>query len=279
MSEALSREEAILREIMEKSETESLNIVDIIVKYRHFKKIKDFIENLLNSRKGSRMFSLVTETWNPVTGCDHYCIYCWARRLALTKLKNTRKYRNGFKPAIHPSEFKKKFSGGIVFVTDMGDLFSASVPSVWILKVIRYTAKFPDTYFLFMTKNPARYHEFIDEFPPNAILGATIETNRDDLYYKYRISQAPPPSERYIAMKELEWDKKFISIEPILDFNLRVFSKWIEEISPIMVYIGYDNYGWKLPEPTLYNTLRLIEELRKFTIVIKKTIRKAWYEE
>lgn len=279
MSEALSREEAVLREIMEKSEMKSLNIVDIIVKYRHFKKIKDFIENLLNSRKGSRMFSLVTETWNPVTGCEHYCIYCWARRLALTKLKNTKKYRNGFKPAIHPDEFKKKFNGGIVFVSDMGDLFGATVPSEWILKVIKHTAKFSDTYFLFMTKNPARYHEFLNEFPPNAILGATIETDRDDLYYKHKISHAPLPSERYIAMKELKWDKKFISIEPILDFNLRIFSKWIKEISPIMVYIGYDNYGWKLPEPTLYNTLKLIKRLKRFTIVIKKTIRKAWYEE
>lgn len=263
---------------MKKESAEKIDIIDAIIKYRHFKKIKDFIENLLNSRKGSRMFSLVTETWNPVTGCNHYCIYCWARRLALTKLKNTKKYRNGFKPAIHPNEFKKKFSGGIVFVTDMGDLFSSTVPREWILKVIRYTAKFSDTYFLFMTKNPMRYHEFLDEFPPNAILGATIETDRDDLYYKHKISQAPPPSERYIAMKTLDWDKKFISIEPILDFDLENFSKWIEEISPIMVYIGYDNYGWKLPEPPLNKTLELIDKLREITIVIKKTIRKAWNE-
>jgi len=278
VSAGLESEETILEELMKKESAEKIDIIDAIIKYRHFKKIKDFIENLLNSRKGSRMFSLVTETWNPVTGCNHYCIYCWARRLALTKLKNTKKYRNGFKPAIHPNEFKKKFSGGIVFVTDMGDLFSSTVPREWILKVIRYTAKFSDTYFLFMTKNPMRYHEFLDEFPPNAILGATIETDRDDLYYKHKISQAPPPSERYIAMKTLDWDKKFISIEPILDFDLENFSKWIEEISPIMVYIGYDNYGWKLPEPPLNKTLELIDKLREITIVIKKTIRKAWNE-
>jgi len=263
---------------MKKPLAKSLNIVDVIVKSRHSNRIKRFIENQLNNHKDNKMFSFITETWNPVTGCKHHCIYCWARKLALTKLKGTRKYRNGFKPTIHLEEFKRKFNGGVVFVSDMGDLFGEFVPSEWIQKVIDYTAKFPNTYFLFMTKNPARYHEFIDEFPTNAILGATIETDRDDLYRKYRISRAPLPSQRYLAMKELEWDKKFISIEPILDFNPEKFPRWIEEISPIMVYVGYDNYSWKLPEPTLHSTMEIIEKLREFTVVIEKTIRKAWHE-
>jgi DNA repair photolyase len=29
----------------------------------------------------TRMFDFVTETWNPITGCSHECVYCWARRL------------------------------------------------------------------------------------------------------------------------------------------------------------------------------------------------------
>jgi len=196
----------------------------------------------------------------------------------LTKLKNTERYRDGFKPRFNEEELTKDFKGGVVFVSDMGDIFSPGVEDEWILKVIKHITKFQDTYFLFLTKNPSRYKDFLNIMPKNAILGATIETNRDDLYIKHRISQAPLPSVRYKAMKELKWPLKFISIEPILDFDLKTFVNWIEEINPFMVYIGYDNYNWKLPEPTLSKTLQLIDELEQFTLVVKKTLRPAWYE-
>ncbi len=207
------------------------------------------------------------------------CVYCWARRLAETKLRNTRRYKNGFKPRLNPEEFKKTFNPGeFVFVVDMGDLFCETVPDSWIRKVIEHISKFPKTHFLFLTKNPVRYRDFIGEFPPNAILGATIETNRDDLYLKHKISQAPPPSERYRAMRDLNWPKKFISIEPILDFDLEGFTQWITEIKPMIVYVGYDNYNNKLPGPPLSKTTQLIDKLLNHTLVIKKTIRRAHYE-
>ena len=138
--------------------------------------------------------------------------------------------------------------------------------------------RFPKTHFLFLTKNPQRYFEFIDEMPPNAILGATIETDNDDLYVEHRISGAPLPSRRIEAMKKLDWSRKFVSIEPILDFNIKSFTKQIEEISPIMVYVGYDNYHNRLPEPPIKKTMRLIDNLSAHTLVVKKTIRPAHYE-
>jgi len=57
------------------------------------------------------------------------------------------------------------------------------VKDEWIRAVLSHVVKFPDTYFLFLTKNPERYRDFLDEFPPNSILGATIETD-DDLYIR-----------------------------------------------------------------------------------------------
>jgi len=240
--------------------------------------LRKFLFAVLNSAKGSRMFNIVGETWNPITGCMHYCRYCWARQLALTKLKITERYRQGFKPRFNEEELKKNFKEGVVFVSDMGDIFSPGVKKEWVIKVIKHIARFTNTYFLFLTKNPQKYKEFIDIMPPNAILGATIETNRDDLYIKYRISHAPLPSLRYRAMKELDWPLKFVSIEPILDFDLNVFVECIKEINPFMVYVGYDNYGNKLPEPPLEKTMALIDELSEFTDVRYKTLRRAWYE-
>ena len=239
--------------------------------------VKVMREVINHESKRRKMFSIVTETWNPVSGCRHGCIYCWARRRA-EALKNSERYREGFKPRLNREEFRKKFNGGLVFITDMGDLWGGWVPPEWIRMVLNHIRKFDGTYFLFMTKNPARYFQFLDEIPKNAILGATIETNRDDMYVEKGISGAPVPSDRYRAMKELEWDKKFIAIEPILDFDLDKFVKWIEEIEPFMVFVGYDNYNNRLPEPPLQKTKELIRRLSEFTCVIEKTIRPAWNE-
>ena len=37
-------------------------------------------------------------TWNPVTGCKHGCEYCYARKLAETRLAHI--YENGFEPTL-----------------------------------------------------------------------------------------------------------------------------------------------------------------------------------
>lgn len=247
---------------------------------RNLSLVKTVFEQILNNRSnGRKMFNVVTKTWNPVTGCLHFCTYCWARKLATTKLKNSHRYKGGFKPSLNKGEFRTKFKeGDFVFVSDMGDLFGDFVPSEWIFRVIEHIKHFPKSFFLFLTKNPERYKKFLDIMPKNAILGATIETNRDLTYLEATISRAALPSIRYLAMKKLEWDKKFISIEPILDFDLGVLSKWIKDIFPFMVYAGYDNYGNKLPEPPLSKTLRLLVEISKMTFVVKKTVRPAWFE-
>lgn len=226
------------------------------------------------------MFKLVSATWNPVTGCLYNCKYCWARELALTKLKKSQRYQQGFKPSLNEAEFKVKFSkGDLIFVSDMGDLFGDFIQSSWIQKVLNHIDHFPEADFLLLTKNPKRYHEFIDRMPKNAILGTTIETNIDRIVEEHNVSISPLPSKRYEAMKNLSWNKKMISIEPILEFDLNVLSQWVEDIQPFIVYVGYDNYNGMMPEPLQEKTSQLIKRLSSNRLVIKKTIRPAWFEE
>jgi hypothetical protein len=80
-------------------------------------------------------------------------------------------------------------------------------------------------------------------------------------------------------MKELDWKRKIVSLEPIMDFEINTFAKWIEEINPFIVYVGYDNYCHKLREPTLEMTKQLMEKLSESSLVIKKTLRPAWFED
>jgi protein gp37 len=216
------------------------------------------------------MFDMINATWNPVVGCLHWCSYCWARRLAETKLKNVERYRDGFKPKLVEKELNRKFHKKYVFAVDMGDLFGDWVPSEWILKVIDAISKSPSSYFLFLTKNPKRYMEFLGLYPENVVLGATIETNRN-----YTVSKAPPTTERYNSMKELPFKNKIVSIEPIMDFDLEAFAEWVRNINPVMVHVGYDNYKCKLVEPELSKTMQLIEKLEEFTRVKELTIREA----
>lgn len=225
------------------------------------------------------MFSIVTATWNPISGCIYNCSYCWARDLATTKLKNSHRYSKGFKPNLNLREFSTRFvKDDLIFVCDMGDMFADFIPDDWIERVLDHTRKFPEADFLYMTKNPVRYLELLPYIPQNAILGATIETTDDEIIQTDKLSNAPHPSQRYKAMRTLDWSRKIISIEPILDFDLSIFSRWIKDIKPLIVFVGYDNYSHGLREPTLKQTNELISVLSKTSLVIEKTIRPAWYE-
>ncbi len=68
-----------------------------------------------------------------------------------------------------------------------------------------------------------------------------------------------------------------VVIEPLLDFDLE-FVDWIRRIQPELVYIGYDNYNHRLPEPQLRKSRMLERELRGVTDVEVKALRKAWFE-
>lgn len=241
--------------------------------------VKNMIEHRLNKKTNGKMFNIVTATWNPISGCLYNCNYCWARDLATTKLKNSQRYSKGFKPCLNQKELSVRFDkDDLIFVSDMGDMFADFTPESWIKKVLNYVRQFPDTDFLFMTKNPRRYLDLLPSIPKNAILGATIETNIDEIVLTDKVSKAPLPSVRFEAMKELDWDRKLVSIEPILDFDLDIFAEWMEDINPIVVYVGYDNYEHKLREPTLKETIELLKKLPETSLIIRKTIRPAWYE-
>ncbi|PUA31236.1 MAG: hypothetical protein B9J98_07210 [Candidatus Terraquivivens tikiterensis] len=222
-----------------------------------------------------RMLGEVTETWNPVIGCNHGCVYCWARRLArrLASMGVEPYASYAFRPTFLPNRLKKRFKkGSMVFVCDMGDLFGEWVPEEWIRSVLDVVRRQPQACFMFLTKNPGRYLRLENLFPENALLAATIESNRD-----YGMSRAPKPSARLEAMRLLKHPYKGVVVEPIMDFD-ECFVRALRDVGPVFVYIGYDNYGYRLPEPPLGKTMELTRMLRGFTEVKVGTLRTAWYE-
>ena len=63
----------------------------------------------------------------------------------------------------------------------------------------------------------------------------------------------------------------FITIEPILDFDLNAMVDLLKQCTPEQVNIGADSGRNNLPEPSKEKVLKLISELQKFTIINKKS--------
>ena len=231
--------------------------------------------------KQERMYEIKGKrvaTWNPYVGCGHNCIYCYARDIAKRQKHRCQECYN-FVPHLHIKRLHKKFKAGeTVFVCSMGDIsFATFDVFTGILDVIRNQ---PETTFYIQTKDPIYFAEYLERFKhiaDNVVLGTTIETNRNT---RLRYTSAPNPTDRYEAMKLLN-HRKYVTIEPIMNFDLDVIVTWVENIKPEFVYIGYnsrDRDTMHLPEPSLAKTEELIVELEKFTEVRQKLIRKSWRE-
>lgn len=196
-------------------------------------------------------------TWNGMYGiCSQGCTYCY-NRLHWNKWGKMRLNERTLKENLG--------SGKFIFVGSSCDMFADDVPSKWIYRVLEHCGKFNNRY-LFQTKNPSRLFFFLDQhaFPEDCVLGITLESNRN---YP-EISKAPSQKERLRLMIYYTYHQKMISIEPILDFDLNEFVRFIRDIAPEYVSIGANtNRSVKLPEPSPKKVNALIEELKKFTKV------------
>jgi hypothetical protein len=210
----------------------------------------------LNKQAGD-MYGFVSHTWNAIKGkCMHDCCYCYMKRFPQKPLWFDEK------------ELKTDLgTGNFIFVGSSTDMFADNVQSEWIRKVLDYCRTFNNTY-LFQSKNPERFKEFLDLFPANSILGTTLETNDKEAIK----SNAPIPWSRSISMISLNWPRKMITIEPIADFSDSLID-WIKMIKPEFVNIGADSNmkrDYSFPEPSKEKVLKLAEELGKFTEVRNK---------
>ncbi len=210
-------------------------------------------------KQTGNMYSFVTHTWNPIKGkCSHDCSYCYMKRFSQNPIR------------LDEKEFKTDLgTGNFIFVGSGTDMFAEDIPIEWIIKVFQYCEQFIKNTYLFQSKNPWR---FPLPYAIDAIYGTTIETNR-----KYKcMGKAKGVQDRASAMNH--WRntgirRTMVTIEPIMDFDLKDLIYLIETASPEWVNIGADSKGCNLPEPSAYKIKKLIEELEQFTQVkIKKNL-------
>jgi hypothetical protein len=209
----------------------------------------------LNVSKGN-MYSWVTHTWNTIKGeCPHGCTYCYVKRWG--KQKPVR---------FDESELKTDLgSGNTIFVGSSCDMFAEDIDLNWILATLNHCRQFDNTY-LFQSKNPGRMYDCFRWMPKRSKVCTTIETNR---WYPEIMGETPHPDER-ATMMELFSTSAFVTIEPIMDFDLSYLVDLIIMCKPEQVNIGADSGNNNIPEPSKEKLLALIDELKKFTVIDKK---------
>lgn len=224
----------------------------------------------LNKQTGN-MFPFVDWTINPIAGkCQHKCSYCSTPIIGNFRQVVGDKYAGEYL-LITKELYNWGNDRGTIFIENMGDLFESKVPHKYIIAVLEHCRKYPGNTYLFCTKRPSRYYNYIDLLPPKTILGTTIET---DKYPEGVTSKAPTQEDRVLAMRVLKstWPtiRRMVSIEPILKLDSSMIIHYIKLCKPEFVYIGYDSKKQNLPEPTDEEVMDLIKELKTFTKVLLK---------
>jgi hypothetical protein len=157
--------------------------------------------------------------------------------------------------------------GNTIFVGSSCDMFAESIPEKWILDTLGKCANYPDNKYFFQSKNPKRMIRMLKNAPFDYCVCTTIETNRN---YHEIMNNSPSISERMLAFSANDNIEKYVTIEPIMDFDLQEMVEIIKRCNPIQVNIGADSGHNNLPEPFKEKTLALIEELGKFTFIANK---------
>lgn len=148
-------------------------------------------------------------TSNPLRGkCLHACAYCYAERIRL-------RFKQPAELSWHPEELaaiEKKKKPCTIFMGSMHDLFGEWVPQSYIDWTIDTAKNCPQHTFLFLTKNPKRYDQFI--FPNNCWLGYTEDGVNNVRGWMYASKQ----------------QNMFISFEPLIGNNLNVNFAFIKGV-------------------------------------------------
>jgi len=221
------------------------------------------------------MYKLSVQQWSPFKGCKFGCPYCKKSFQAQAKRQRKRCPQcYTFEPHEHEKSLgqalKRTGFMQFIFTCSLGDI--SFCPTDYLNKIVDRIRHEPTKTFLLQTKNPATFNRV--KFPANVILGITLETNRDDLCRG--VSKAPPPSKRVADFIQVQHHQKSITIEPVMDFDLDAMVTMIEQINPVVVWLGYDSKRSGLPEPSLEKVHQLQWELfQRGYAVLPKTIREA----
>jgi DNA repair photolyase len=226
---------------------------------------------MLNKSVGN-MYPWVSHTHAHLGGeCPHKCKYCYVEGQGDKRPENfsgpLRLLEEEFS-VCYDRRTLEKAGGiwpGVIFIEHCNDMFCEDVSPEFIRRILAHCNTFPENEYVFQTKNPLRYAR-VSGYPENSIFGCTIETNR----VIPGMSTAPDPEKRAWAMRVLDQPRKFITIEPVLDFDVDILAEWIADIRPEFLNLGADSKNHGLPEPSVEKIMALVDKLKEYGIELRE---------
>jgi protein gp37/ParB-like chromosome segregation protein Spo0J len=194
-------------------------------------------------------------SWNPITGCEHDCPYCYARDIA------NQIYPHKFEPTIYPGRLTAPdrttrpdpddpdIRTRNVFTGSMSDIFGRWVPHEWTVAVLEAAGDAPWWNFLYLTKFPQAMTESVP--PGNCWMGTTVDC-------QVRVANA---EKAFAKLRDAGYSGvAWLSVEPMLTplhFNRLELFDW--------VVIGGASESTKTPEwhPPLGWVADLVEQCNK----------------
>ena len=224
---------------------------------------------------GSNMYEWVSHLHSHLGGeCSHKCSYCY-----VNNPRHGRPERYTGEIRLIEDEFSVQYSEKVltrmgkypatIFIEHMNDLFAEEVTDTMILRILSHCNMYPDNTYVLQTKNPIRYYDWLRHLPKNVILGTTIESNR---WIPEVMGNAPKPVDRYLAMKNgiPKTIRRFLTLEPICDFDVPELAMWIAEIKPDFLNLGADSKDKGLPEPTVEKVMALVAALHELGVELRE---------
>lgn len=218
----------------------------------------------LNKSTGN-MYDFIDFTWNTIKGeCPHGCTYCYMKR-----------WYNEDRPQ-PPVRFDEKElktdlgSGNFIFVGSSCDMWAEDIPLKWIVATLKHCSQHDGNKYLFQSKNPIRMNGNVRlmkaRFAVECVVCTTIETNR---HYPEIMMNSPLPYDRAKWMQRSGLDN-YVTIEPIMAFDLPEMVELIRMCNPVQVNIGADSGNNGLPEPSWSKVMELKDALSEFTTISAK---------
>jgi DNA repair photolyase len=213
------------------------------------------------------MYDWVTNTHSLLGGeCPHKCSYCYVDNPIHGRAE---KYKGPIR--LLNWELTVDYGEGkTIFIENNNDMFAEEVPTEFIQRILHHCNVYPKSRYVFQTKNPKRMSYFLNLIPAGSYLGMTLETNRD----MSSISKAPSAEERVDEFSKIGLSSKpfvrFVTIEPILDFDVDILADMIIDMRPNWINIGADSKGHGLAEPSSYKIMEFVSKMNNAKIDIKK---------
>ncbi len=219
----------------------------------------------LNKCKGN-MYPWITHTHTHLGGrCPHECVYCSIQDMQ-KRFPKQLPYSGALR--LKEKEFAVNYgTGKTIFVENCNDIGAIQVPFRYQERIFNHCCEYPENTYVFQSKNPRVFLAHFGSLPPKSLIGTTIETNRET-----NLGKAPYRSYRFntITRAKAVGAKTFITIEPIMDFDVKEFAREIIKAKPDFVNIGADSKSHGLPEPSMEKVLELVKRLTDAGIEVRE---------